>query len=295
MEREKYVLNIADIIFNIDTYPDEYIRQMFAPYVTENSDVENAFNIRCTRTKDAIPKPEGKLLTQREIANWYQVADGKYTVVFKDPSEDFVSASFVYDNNAKSAELLLLDVAELYGTDDIYFLYNILEYVFRLTLVFNGGFAVHASSIVQGGVGIAFSAESGTGKSTHTSLWQKVYPDTVILNDDAPAVRQKNGVWYIYGTPWAGTTGINVNMSAPLKALVFLERSEVNTIRTLSALEGIRRIFEAIIHPVSDELMSIVLSSVSSFITESTLCVLGCNMTDDAPRTVKKYLYNQGE
>ena len=45
MEREKYVLNIADIIFNIDTYPDEYIRQMFAPYVTENSDVENAFNI----------------------------------------------------------------------------------------------------------------------------------------------------------------------------------------------------------------------------------------------------------
>ena len=104
-------------------------------------------------------------------------------------------------------------------------------------------------------------------------------------------MRQKDGIWYIYGTPWAGTTGINENMSAPLKALVFLERSDTNTMRTLSALEGIQRIFEAITHPVSDELMGIVLNTLSSFISGSRMCVLGCNMTDDAPKTVKEYLY----
>ncbi len=291
MQREKYTLGIADIIFNIDTYPDEYTRKMFSPYIINDADITDAVNIKCTRTKDSIPEPSGKLLTEREIANWYHMGEGAYTVVFKDPSEDFVSASFTYDNSSKSAEVLLMDVAQLHGTDDTFFLYNILEYVFRLALIFSGGFAVHASSIVHDGYGVAFSAESGTGKSTHTALWQKVYPDTVILNDDAPAMRQKDGIWYIYGTPWAGTTGINKNMAAPLKALVFLERSDTNTIRTLSALEGINRIFEAITHPVSDELMGIVLNTLSSFISASRMCVLGCNMTDDAPKTVKEYLY----
>ena len=166
-----------------------------------------------------------------------------------------------------------------------------MERLFRLVLVFYGGFTVHSSSIIHDGYGVAFSATSGTGKSTHTSLWQKVYPDTFILNDDAPAFRCIDGVWHIYGTPWAGTSGINVNASAPLKALVFLERSEVNKIRSLSALESIRRLFEAIIHPVSDELMNMVLTSVSSFMSASQMYVLGCNMTDDAPRTVREFLY----
>ncbi len=288
MQREKYTFKVADIIFNIDVYPDEYTRQMLLPYVTEDSD---GIDIKCIRTKDPIPEPNGKLLTQREMVNWYHVTEGVYTVVFKDPSEDFASASFTYNNILRTADVIMLDVSELYGTDDTYFLYNILEYVFRLCLIFGGGFAVHASSLVNDGFGVAFSAESGTGKSTHTALWQKVYPNTIILNDDAPAIRKKDGIWHIYGTPWAGTTGINENMSVPLKALVFLERSEVNTIRTLSALEGIQRIFEAITHPVSDELMSIILSSLSDFISSSKMCVLGCNMTDDAPKTVKEYLY----
>lgn len=295
MQKETYTLKIADIIFVITSYPDEYTKSTFEKYMIPNGDYPDAVTVNCSLTEEAIPEPEGKLLTERDTANWYMHENGSYTITFSDPEEDVLCARLCYNDNTSHAELLLLDANKLYGTDTEFFLSNVLQYMYRLALVFKDGFTIHASSIINDGYGIAFSAQSGTGKSTHTALWQKVYPDTVLLNDDGPSVRKKDGVWYIYGTPWAGTTGININTCAPLKALVFLERSEVNTIRTLSALEGIRRIFEAIIHPVSDELMSIVLSSVSSFITESTMCVLGCNMTDDAPKTVKQYLYKQGE
>ena len=295
MQKEKYTIRIADIVFVIESYPDEYTKQTFKNYIIPNGNYPDAVSVECSLTEDIISEPSGTLLTKRDTSNWYMDDEGSYTLTFSDPEEDVLCALLSYNNNTSHAKLLLLDSNKLYGTDTEFFLFNVLQYMFRLALVFKGGFTIHASSIINDGYGIAFSAQSGTGKSTHTGLWQKVYPDTILLNDDGPSVRKKDGIWYIYGTPWAGTTGINVNTSAPLKALVFLERSEINTIRTLSALESIRRIFEAIIHPVSDELMSIVLASVSSFITESTLCVLACNMTDDAPKTVKQYLYKQGE
>lgn len=289
-DRVTYKLKIADIYFFVDSYPDRYLGEIFEPYITSDTPTEFVSAV-CHLTEDIIDTPKDGKLTSREANEWYSDTEGRYTVCFRDPDEGFVCARLDYDNKTKSGNVLMRDVNKLYGTDTEYFLSNVVEYLFRLVLLFEGGFIVHASSIIHEGYGIAFSALSGTGKSTHTALWQEVYPGTEILNDDGPALRVKDGIWYIYGTPWAGTSGINVNKSAPLKSLVFLERSEVNTIRTLSALESIRRIFEAITHPVSDELMNVILSTVSAFISANELCVLGCNISPDAPKTVKDFLY----
>lgn len=291
-ERVLYKLKIADIYFFADTYPDRYTKEIFEPYITEDvPPLQDIINVECNLTEEEISVPADGKLTSREANEWYSDGAGRYTVCYRDPDEGFVCARLDYDNNTKKAVVLMLDVNKLKGIDTEFFLANVLEYLFRLVLIFEGGFIVHASSIVHEGYGIAFSALSGTGKSTHTALWQEVYPGTVILNDDGPALKQRDGIWYIYGTPWAGTSGINVNAAVPLKSLVFLERSEVNTIRTLSALESIRRIFEAITHPVSDELMNVILGTVSSFISGNELCVLGCNISPEAPKTVKEFLY----
>ncbi len=294
MQREKFSVKIADIVFETDTYFDPYTKDIFKPYLTTEDDLCNdKVKVHCSRIQGDIEEPLSNKLTEREDYNWYSDGNGKYTMCFIDPDEGFVCARFDYDDNLKTAEVVLKDVRAYNGTDDEFFLSNILERLFRLVIVFCGGFIVHASSIVHEGYGLAFSALSGTGKSTHTDLWQKVYPGTYILNDDGPALRQIGDIWYIYGTPWAGTSGINKNEKAPLKALVFLERNEYNVIRDISAIEGLRRIFEAIIHPVSDELMSRILSSVSSFMSLARLCVLGCNISEEAPKTVKEFLYNQ--
>ena len=289
-DRQVYTLRIADLTFNIDSYPDALTKSQFKAYETEYADAPDV-SVVCEFTDKEITEPDCPKLTDKEEINWYSPGDGKYYITFYDFVNGVYCARVYYDNESRQAQVMVYDVRNKYGVDDSVVLYNVLERVFRLALVFNGGFVIHASSIIHDGFGLAFSAESGTGKSTHTGLWLSTYPGTYILNDDAPALRYHDGQWRIYGTPWAGTTGINVNASAPLKAVVFLERGEDNKIRTCSALEGIKRLFEAIIHPVSDEMVNIVLSNVSGFITSSSMCVLNCNMTEDAPKTVKEYLY----
>ncbi len=288
--RSVYNLKIADIYFKIDSFYDEYTLKEFEAYKVDECG-EEYVSVKCTLTASPLTEPEGTRLTDHSESNWYLEKDDSYALSFYDEENECICANMYFDSRSLKACVELLDVKTLYGVDTEFFLYNILERVFRIALIFSGGFAIHASSIVHDNFGLAFSAESGTGKSTHTGLWIKNYPGTYILNDDAPALRCIDGTWYIYGTPWAGTTGINANVKVPLKALVFLERSLENTIRDVTTVEGIRRIFEAIIHPMSDEITNMLLEMLSSFFTKCRVCVLGCNMTDEAPRTVRDYLF----
>ena len=59
------------------------------------------------------------------------------------------------------------------------------------------GFFFHSSCLELDGEGYAFSAVSGTGKSTHTALWQKHFGDRVtMINDDKPIIRRCGGRFY---------------------------------------------------------------------------------------------------
>jgi len=91
---------------------------------------------------------------------------------------------------------------------------------------------LHSSAIVYQGRAYCFSGPSGTGKSTHTALWQACCGDSQvrILDDDRPMLRKVDGVWYAYGTPWNGKNRIGYNGKAPLGGIVFLHQGEENRI-----------------------------------------------------------------
>lgn len=66
------------------------------------------------------------------------------------------------------------------------------------------GILLHSSCVVVDGVAYAFSADSGTGKSTHTALWLKHFGNRAyMLNDDKPAIRLVGDRVYACGTPGA--------------------------------------------------------------------------------------------
>ena len=109
-------------------------------------------------------------------------------------------------------------------------------------LKFNG-MMLHASAVALGGRAYLFSGPSGMGKSTHTRLWEELFPEAKVFNDDKPALRHVDGAWYAYGTPWSGKHGININIKAPLAGICFLRRGEKNSIRRLSAFEAASAIF----------------------------------------------------
>ena len=122
--------------------------------------------------------------------------------------------------------------------------YDELEYIFTgavfyETLLHFNGFMLHSSGVCADGSAYLFSADPGTGKSTHTDLWLKYVDGAEIINDDKPAIRLIDQGVYVYGTPWSGKTDRNINMRMPLGALVFLERSETNHIKEITAEEAI--------------------------------------------------------
>ena len=98
---------------------------------------------------------------------------------------------------------------------------------------------LHASAIEVDGKAYLFSGPSGVGKSTHTGLWKQMLGEGArIFNDDKPALRYMDGVWYAYGTPWCGKDGININLKVPVAGICFLKRGEENSIRRLTKQEA---------------------------------------------------------
>lgn len=124
---------------------------------------------------------------------------------------------------------------------------------FYRQLLYFGGFYLHSSAVVRDGRAYLFSGHSGIGKSTHTRLWIDVFGgDTRVINDDKPALRCLDGIWYAYGTPWCGKDGINLNEKAPLAGICFLKQATCNRIRRMQPTEALQKILGQTMHRMTE-------------------------------------------
>ncbi|MBO7509904.1 MAG: hypothetical protein J6T35_01855 [Bacteroidales bacterium] len=116
---------------------------------------------------------------------------------------------------------------------------NALMLLFTLYTTSRDTLMIHSSVTVYQGKGYSFLGKSGTGKSTHSSLWLKYIEGTWLLNDDNPVIRlEADGTPYIYGTPWSGKTPCYKNERVPLGGIVRLEQAPYNKITRLKGLEA---------------------------------------------------------
>ena len=98
---------------------------------------------------------------------------------------------------------------------------------------------IHGSALCMDGEAYIFTANSGTGKSTHSRLWREVYGDRVwMINDDKPFLKITDRGVTVLGNPWNGKHRLGRNASAPLKAIVRLSRDAGNHIEPLSDADG---------------------------------------------------------
>ncbi len=183
------------------------------------------------------------------------------------------------------------DLSSIFGIEPEVAVTNVLGHLFGHTLRHFDGVCVHASTIVYNGEAVTFTAPSGTGKSTHTGLWKQFYPDTVVINDDMPALRLVDGEFYAYGTPWSGKTDINENMSAPLKAMVFLERAETCSITELSPMDGVIRMMREIPVSVYKGQADLMMDMFNKLFSNVPAYLLKCNISKNAVDTVKNKLF----
>ena len=105
---------------------------------------------------------------------------------------------------------------------------SMLRMVYSMAVVYHRAISIHASVVQLEGEGYLFMGKSGTGKSTHSALWQATFEGCELLNDDNPTLRlMENEVW-VYGTPWSGKTPCYKNKHYPLAGMVRLRQAKMN-------------------------------------------------------------------
>ena len=156
--------------------------------------------------------------------------------------------------------------------------------IFNRLLINHHGCMLHSSAVVVDGYAYLFSADSGTGKSTHTGLWLEHFKEKAfIINDDKPVLRLENGQWFVYGTPWSGKTDLNINVKAKLGAIVFLERAKENHITPIEVKEAVPLFFNQTVRRLKrEEKMDLVLQYMEEILTSTPIYKMGCNISDDA-------------
>lgn len=150
------------------------------------------------------------------------------------------------------------------------------------SLLEHRGILLHSSCIVYQGYAYLFSGPCGTGKSTHTAIWERIYPSSYILNDDKPAIRIIDGSIYAYGTPFSGKTHKNRNERIEIAGIAFIKQSVTNHMRRLDSKESLIQFMSQTLRAHHEHRLDQMISILEDIINEIPIFELNCNMEDEA-------------
>ena len=158
-------------------------------------------------------------------------------------------------------------------------------------------FVFHSATVDVDGVGIAFAAHSGTGKTTHMNLWQDYLGDRmVIVNGDKPIVRffdDEPEQPYAYGTPWNGKEHLGFNMRTCLKHICFIERNETNYVEKLNKSDAIDRIFNQVYMPKDPIAVMNTMNLIDRLLSCCNLWIIHCNMEPEAAEVAYNTIFKK--
>lgn len=143
----------------------------------------------------------------------------------------------------------------------------------------------HGSAIAVDDMCYLFTAESGTGKSTHVRLWREMFGERAyMVNDDKPLLKITDKGVTVYGTPWDGKHRLSNNIAVPLKALCILERGERNQIEKITPGEAWPLLLQQSYRPMEEGALKQTLGLVDMLSESVDLYRLKCNMDSSAAK-----------
>lgn len=154
-------------------------------------------------------------------------------------------------------------------------------------------FILHASFISWHGSGILFTAPSGTGKSTQAELWRR-FRGAEIINGDRAVIRKQGESYIAYGSPYAGSSNIHKNESAPLKAIVMLSQGKENRIGASRKKESyIRLLKETLVNSWNPEFMKKMMELLWEVVEDIPIYDFSCRPDESAVETAEKILFEK--
>ncbi|MBR7071138.1 MAG: hypothetical protein IKI29_03125 [Clostridia bacterium] len=158
-------------------------------------------------------------------------------------------------------------------------------------------FVFHSACFDVDGVGVAFTAHSGTGKTTHMRLWKDMLGERMtVINGDKPIVRffkDEINTPYAYGTPWMGKEHYGTNARTRLKHICFINRSLENSVIPLQKKDVVNRIMNQVYRPHDSVSVLKTMQLIDRLLSCCDLWQINCNMDPSAAETAYKEIFKQ--
>lgn len=283
-------VRIANLNIEIDNIDKHFFNYRLRKY--ETNGFRKPDMILRTISVAEISKPEGEIREQICDATIVHVGNDRYCRYLSDNNTGEIISATYYNATYSEVEIYLLQRNQEsdFSLTESEYMHTGFAFSDRLTEL--GGAVLHGSSVAYADQGIVFSANSGTGKSTHANLWKKRFGSKVtIVNDDKPALRFYTGIPYIFGTPWSGKSDLNANVQIQLKALVFIKRAETIRIERLKTRDSIFNLMGQISRPYYDEKIGLkTMNIIEKLVQTVPIYRLYCNISQEAVDTVYQQL-----
>lgn len=226
----KYSYKVGDLSFTLvvdDADSGVHIPNSFSPFEVPATDDNDLFVLKVKR--EPFPELTGDNIVRFDngelIHDVYICIGCAYELVLTDYN-GHKCAMLSCNNNFSEGTVYLqgTDAECEFGLNDMLMLMYAFSSADKDTLL------IHSSVVRKDGAAYLCLGKSGTGKSTHTSLWIKHLEGCDLINDDNPIVRFVDNNVIVYGSPWSGKTPCYRNVSAPVAAFLQLKQARHNKI-----------------------------------------------------------------
>lgn len=232
----------------------------------------------------------------------YKIAD--FNIDFKNQYPHFphiankyltssVNADVVFAHNISELQIENCGLKKFSNAylEEVFFQRKIAEW-----LPLHNAFVLHSACFDVDGIGVAFAAHSGTGKTTHLRLWYKLFNNKMlVVNGDKPIVRffdDEPETPYAYGTPWNGKEHLGCNMRTKLQHICFIERSETNFVEPMNKEDAIERIFNQVYMPKDPVAVVNTMQLIDRLLSCCKLWKIHCNMEPEAAEIAYDAIFN---
>ena len=214
-----------------------------------------------------------------------------------------VAAYSIYDGRGVSVHI---DAA--LGSD-FAFMFRPWHYIhIEDALLYNNALILHSASIIYKGGAIAFSAPSGTGKTTQTDLWHKYRDGVSDLNGDRTLLQRVDVGGDAYGLPYGrcesgdrylacgfpifGGSMRFIQEAVPIHAIVVVRRASIDSVRKLNDLEKITALYsECTVFSYYRKNVERAFDFLEDFIKSVNVIELSCTMNESAVDVLEEALF----
>ena len=279
-----YVYNIAGLNISINVPYEIKFMHRFGYFYVKNNKIKGDIDYNFIEVKN-----------RKEFKTAPIYSCTEYNIFYED---NIFYREFRYLNN-KSPNACLVDKGDNNYTCYLYNKYtnetiqysNIFDSLaLESTIIKQNVFILHSSFINYKGKAILFSGDSGVGKSTQASLWEK-YRNVEQINGDRAFIRKKDGIWYAYGSPFSGSSKIYKNECYPIEAIVMLKQAKQNKVKCLNKSESFKSVITQVtINRWNGDFYNKVIDLVDELIDDIPVYLLECLPNEGAVNLLDDYI-----